>query len=73
MIAKLKLDSKNKIVFLDFPTGMIIPKYLYYLCQKILEIDRGIEDWQDWTVRLTDALVSIKSLKDMDEWMHHKK
>ena len=69
MTATLELEPIEKVINLNISIDKVFPKYLYYLCEKILEMDYGIEDWQDWSVQLTNALVPIKKLKDMDKWV----
>jgi len=68
MNAAFGLDPVEKVMTLNVSTDMLIPKYLYYLCEKILTIDLNISDWQDWSIQLTDTCVPIKQLKNMEEW-----
>ena len=63
-----KLDKANNAIVFNVSTDKFVPKYLYYLCEKILTIDNNIVDWQDWFVQLTDTRISIAQLKNMSEW-----
>ncbi len=69
MIVTLRIDGLDKVMSLEVSKERVYPKFLYYLCEKILAVDHKVDDWQKWSIKLrdTDCFVIIQ-LQSMDNW-----
>ena len=65
---RITVEPVSKVLVFHSRKCEVIPKYLYYLCTKLLEENQNIEDLQNWSVHIENTFIPIKQLKYMDDW-----
>lgn len=66
MKVKLQHDPDIKTLFIDKPRDKFVPAYLYYLCQKFIEVDKLNIKYVTFITEKRTYLVD--ELKSKDTW-----